>query len=1150
MKTKKLQLDDYTFEVDLNNRVERRKVNPEMASVGATLVLPSKTKYGYKKVPPKGEFSYEIILIGKPERGSQLSKDCFDDNASPISFMINNCDVGRKGTFTVDGCETNLKLFFDASTIKDCGKTLTEDRMFDLPFRLVIRDEDGKSEFTFEDSLKVKIKKFVPVPVFTFIDKTDKLKYHIVDEKPIVGQLEVSHNADFSCAPDLVDQKFELGCIVAPGSPDKGKRPHEPLKSTDRKDILQLRKDGNESSMQTINKLCAGESVVFDVLLDMNAVNNPRKEDNLDKYCLTIDGKEIGGGFELYRNDVLTKRKTIITMPSSKYGTISHDITECSGCDLGELFISTQPRMEYTLTLTFSNDAEATDRKHPFAAVLVWGVKIADLEGETDRIQLSKGKTIKDVICLQSKSHQWALSPKQDKSCDYLITINSDDILDIIPSKDENETFVDITIKLEYNTCEDSKGDYKFKFDNVNGKNNLHKCNLKLRLKKQPQREWLCVDFGTSAVVATFAKDSSNEQNSLIDLKKQKGYLLDKVYGVNDGRNSIEDEDEKLISSTICFNVNNSIDYRSPDFNMEDFLGLAVWFSPSVRDINKDYLLPCLKTIIGYEYLPQIFTDGAMMGFRYKCDDEEIQLERKAELMKVSVVSSLIYRQLFRFYLSQRLNKNRTELIPRKVNKLVLSVPNTYTPLDIQTVKRLARESMPNIHPEYLHTISESDAVACYYVSHKNKFLSSIEDKNKMQQLTAKENVLVYDMGAGTLDLTWFVRKTTKDAQQRDLVDVEIKGKMGVNKAGNYIDYELATILLDLWRKKTKGPKNNNDLFNKALQLDSSIAKDVMFDSGLRTDLKNYVKDLKKLLGDETAEVPELIIDRMTYFRDHSTESSSQSQQGVQLKMSDILNHKHFQEIIDEMTENVLINFGKRYGDKTGKIDIDVLIFSGRSTSLNAIREGVKKHIGKICNKPEDLLYADLGTCELSNKIEQPTGASNNILKTVVAQGALAYAALFARKESNYRLHNQKYYASYGLVEYLGNEEYNFVPLIGMEANGMIEKDGKIYSDEYTIDTHRVSQVDLIQSYSSDVVNDYIKGNFDTISKLSNISCDGLDNPKFQLVMTTQHEGGSGTTLEYSFAQGSERLNPHDDFNNLSLRKSLWPVIFDNNELE
>ena len=1159
-----LAIQNRNFEVDMSQLLtpQRGKANLTMTEVKGCLTLPMKSKYGgWKKVPPKGDFDYEIKLTGNPKNNQELCAACFSVN--PITCKIQGCQQrSSKGKFHVETCDSALDLYFDSSKVIDCPQTLNEDRTFTLPFQLVI--SDSESSFTIDDYIIVTVKRFTPALLFHFkSDFSDKNQFVFSTEgDPLrqVGELHVSHNAKFKCAPDVENAQFRLLCTLKNDCSDISSDANE------RNDLLLLKiANGGFVNSCSVKSLKSGCSISIPVFLDMRNVNNPASKDHPDIYTPTIFKDKCTGYFEMYRNTVLTKRKTSFSMPKREGGIKTEDITMCNHFNLGELFLVQQSDIEYTLRLNFINECDAIDVRCPNASVLVWDAEIESVDGDTDRIQTRNGRSLKDIFKLVSDTDCWALNPKRGNSCHLDIKLKAGDIEGVVPNPYETETYASITLHLRYHAIEDVKGEYYHKV--LKGQTaelkdlGLHLCDLILCLKKQPQSEWLCVDFGTSAVVAAFARDTLNDRKSLIDLKRLKGHLLNITYGKESGKNSNNDEDDNLISSTVCFNNDiDTFDYRQIDGAPESFKHYPVWFSPSVNDVWNDYMLPCLKTIIGYKHLPNIFTDDSFKKFKYKCGEDTVSLinddGERTPLMEVGEVAKIIYRQLFKYYLSQRFGR-KDQLEPRVVNKLVLSVPNTFTPLNIQTVKDLARDSMPCIYPEYLHTISESDAVACYYVSHQKEFLDSLHDEDKKRQLAQKESVLVYDMGAGTLDLTWFIKKAEIDKRGRIThVDVDIRGKLGVNKAGNYLDYELATILMELYKDKNtqNGAHHRNkekDTFELAMSLDrTEVWGNTKIESQERIDLKNYVKELKKKLSDPDAIVPRLEINGKVYIEgEQSNDGNARRYQGISLKMSDILENDHFKRIITEMTQEVLDTFGHRYGDEEGKLDIDVLIFSGRSTSLKSIREGVKEHINDICHKPEELLYADLCAGQLSSDIQQPADMDNSLLKTVVTQGALAYATMFSRSDSDYHLHGKKSYASFGLVKYNIDRTFDYVPLIDECLNDSTEDvNGIIESEKYKICTRNLTQVDLVQSYSSHAEEDYASGNFDTISKLCEIPCQGIPDFEVQLIMNTQSDGAIGTSLTFKVGQGCNSLDPHDDFNNLSLRKSLWPVIFDNGE--
>ena len=1153
-----LDIQSRNFEVDMSQLLtpQKGKANLTMTEVKGCLTLPMKSKYfGCKKVPPKGDFTYEIKLTGSPDNKEELCEAYF--SGSPITCKIQGCQQrDSKGTFHVETCNSELDLYFDSSKVIDCPRTLNVDQTFNLPFQIVISDDT--SQFVIEDYFVITVKQFVPQLKFQFIsDYSDENKLVYSETSwTEVGKLRVSHNASFSCAPDVMEQQVKLTCAVKDGSADGN------VEVKERNDLLLMKGVNGKMEMTYIVKNLKPDSFV-DIPIFFNVVEagNPASNDNPNVYIPSIVKNKCEGSFKLYRNNLLTKKKVFFLLPNMEEK--DGDITMLNYKDLGDLLLVQQADTDYTLTLTFMNEADATDSLHPNASVLVWDVAIDKVDYDPKYIQTRNGKTMEDIFKLSAESDRWALNPKRGKKCSLYIKLKAGDITSIMPHHNEKETFADITLHLKYHAKEDVDGkfyhqvmDYEAAKGEPRANNKgLHQCDLHIRLKKQPQSEWLCVDFGTSAVVAAYARNTLNDRESLIDLKSLKGHLLDKNYGKDSPLNSNSDEDDMLISSTACFHDDlDTIDYHNVDGHPESFMKYPVWFSPSAPDVKNDYLLPCLKTIIGYKHLPNIFTENALGAFKYRCDEgAPIGLRDKqgdfTQLMEVNEVAKIIYQQLFKYYLSNRLDRKKNRLIPRDVNKLVLSVPNTFTPLNIQTIKDLVLDSMPNIYPEFLHTISESDAVACYYVSHQNDFLNSLNDIEKKERLVKRESVLVYDMGAGTLDLTWFV-KTTQYNEGGDAkhTDINIEGKLGVNKAGNYLDYELATILYELVKEKRGKSKGEDSNLSKLLLLDRNEFQSDVTD---RQELKNYVKELKKMLSeDPDTAVPKLEIDKWVYIAGEQTEDgNSRRKQGVRLTVRDILENRHFQDVISEMTEKVLATFGKRYGDKEGKLDIDVLIFSGRSTSLRAIREGVRKYISDICLKPEELLYADLGEGKLNTDIQQPNAMDNSLLKTVVTQGALAFATMFSRADSDYQLHSKNYYASFGLIKYLTDRTFEYVPLIDdyrktnvKEANGIIE------SEPYTVKTRNLTQVDLVQSYSSHEAADYTVGNFDTISKLCEIPCQGMPDFQVQLIMNIVKSGTVGTALTFKVGQGCNSLDPHDDFNNLSLRKSLWPVIFDNGE--
>lgn len=117
-------------------------------------------------------------------------------------------------------------------------------------------------------------------------------------------------------------------------------------------------------------------------------------------------------------------------------------------------------------------------------------------------------------------------------------------------------------------------------------------------------------------------------------------------------------------------------------------------------------------------------------------------------------------------------------------------------------------------------------------------------------------------------------------------------------------------------------------------------------------------------------------------------------------------------------------------------------------------------------------------------------------------------------------------------------------PLIGggvevKESNGIIE------SREYRFQLGDVTTIDLIQTYSMDVVKDYEDGNRDMISLLTQIDVSAIGK-EYPISLTYYDQNMYPDTTQFKFKVGGRNIsiNPHDDFNNVSLRKSLWPIVF------
>ena len=118
----------------------------------------------------------------------------------------------------------------------------------------------------------------------------------------------------------------------------------------------------------------------------------------------------------------------------------------------------------------------------------------------------------------------------------------------------------------------------------------------------------------------------------------------------------------------------------------------------------------------------------------------------------------------------------------------VFTHPNSFTDYHRDALHDIAFEAFGNLDIQLrnrIRLVSESDAVAYYYC---DRWASRTPHEDE-------ERILVYDFGAGTLDLS-LIRVTWRHSAQRWIPATwEVEGRIGVPVAGNHIDERLARLV-------------------------------------------------------------------------------------------------------------------------------------------------------------------------------------------------------------------------------------------------------------------------------------------------------------------------------------------------------------------
>lgn len=300
-------------------------------------------------------------------------------------------------------------------------------------------------------------------------------------------------------------------------------------------------------------------------------------------------------------------------------------------------------------------------------------------------------------------------------------------------------------------------------------------------LEQRPGRQWLAIDFGTSAISA--ALGAGRDENVMMVPLQTIAAGAGRSLAQYDNENSERDNDY-LLPSWICCNSDlrkitgdphrpGFPGYYSENLSMTpgepDFIGL-----PAVTHEFEEYpgrIIYSLKSWLG----------KASRGIPIQIKENGIEVYKTLPLEKM-VESG--FAALAKGYLFDP---------DYRADQIVISHPNTFTRRHQDLLHKIAHRALGKPDrfriplPERVKLISESDAVAYHYC---------IEQMREHPR-AGTERILVYDFGAGTLDLS-LIEVVWKQEPPRHPVSWRVKRRLGVPVAGNYIDEILARLIHNL----------------------------------------------------------------------------------------------------------------------------------------------------------------------------------------------------------------------------------------------------------------------------------------------------------------------------------------------------------------
>lgn len=607
----------------------------------------------------------------------------------------------------------------------------------------------------------------------------------------------------------------------------------------------------------------------------------------------------------------------------------------------------------------------------------------------------------------------------------------------------------------------------------------------------QPNPQWLCVDYGSSAIVCLY-------KNAIIDLRARKKEIM--LNAINDERMRQDNFEtgSKFLSSDIVLHtvsVNSQVSSfatEHDDDTLRNYGNLAVFLSPTSALYTAESLrlLPCLKLLVGNTWLPpnKYLEDYSYMHLKNGVLTSVVAKDDRSSeksLLRVNQVFLQSYEALFRYYISGVV-QNRDN-----VNRLVLTYPNTYTPRHIGTLRKVVKAAFPALR--MLEFVSESDAVAAYYLKHWNDYANADAD------FTRSEKILVYDMGAGTLDISYIDKYKDPNGH----LTMEIKGKLGTTLAGNYFDFVLAQIVAELC-----------DLESNIATTNPAIDEN---ESNERTKLKLFVKTEVKLKLKESDRDKNLKYNKVVF------------------KIGQVLDHPLFNNYLDACTKSILTQLVHYMESSEGNLPIDTVLLSGRSCLLEPLQKRLQENINEITVRQPRFVILDKPNRNIDGNKERQ--------KTAVAEGAMEIANNYRRSDSMIHVKSRRHYASFGLAYEMPGGRKVYRQILNHSDIPSSESLDDYMSDMIRIDNlNNVSQLVLVQTYlsASDTETALNNGDYQFISEMEIIDTQALGTPSS--VEPKLCINSTNDIIVYFGTQRTPGQQPlGEDLQSEETRRSIWP---------
>lgn len=312
---------------------------------------------------------------------------------------------------------------------------------------------------------------------------------------------------------------------------------------------------------------------------------------------------------------------------------------------------------------------------------------------------------------------------------------------------------------------------------------------VRFQVERYTGEHVLAVDFGTSAVVAAFAgsmdeatrRTARGEPAALLDLQAHYAAAVLEARDRDEEDEARNRKDEAAFPNREAgtrFIPSQLVWRRRRPVGEPGFVDLPATFARVGRELGRAVFY--LKGLIleGRRSLPDVHHAGAEAA---EWLDDAGQPRRDAT-PPVDGVARSAYRSLVHDYVEPLLGVRRAYL-----DRVVFTYPNSFHAHHLDRLRSILHDAFGERFD--LQLLSESNAVALYCSYPADRFLSDALSGAR------RKTFLVYDIGAGTLDLTCTALQWGPENEAFRLQEMEVLFKSGVPSGGNRLDATLARVL-------------------------------------------------------------------------------------------------------------------------------------------------------------------------------------------------------------------------------------------------------------------------------------------------------------------------------------------------------------------